>query len=128
MAAGDARKKVAFSYTVEIDGVRMYAVDALNKKGLVTDKYGNIVGEIETVDYEEKKEQVLRNDGEAVMANVPDRYKVKVVLKADGKESDSGYFVGENTELSVGSTLTMYTKYANCTGKIVEINKIENQG
>ncbi len=127
-ASKSVTDKTEFSYVVEIDDVRIYTVNALGKKGLVTDKQGNIIGEITNVEYDFKKEQKVLSNGNTVMVSVPEKYTAQITLKASGKESEDAYFVGENTELSVGSTLTMNTKYANCSGKIKSVEKVKNQG
>ena len=74
------------------------------------------------------RKQLVNDDGEPIKVYTPERYVAKVTLESEGKDTDSGYFVGENTELSVGSSITMYTKYSNCSGKIIKVDKIENQG
>lgn len=122
-ASKNVTDKTEFSYEVEIDDVRIYTVNALNKKGIATDKQGNVIGEITNIEYDIKKEQKVLSNGETVMVNVPDKYTAQIILKASGKESEDAYFVGENTELSVGSTIHMYTKYANCSGKIKSVEK-----
>lgn len=106
----------------------MYSVNALSKKGLATDKQGNVIGEITNVEYDKMIKQLVNENGEQVKVTTPLRYVAKVTLNAEGKDTDSGYFVGENTELSVGSSITMYTKYSNCSGKIIKVQKQENQG
>ncbi|MDD6735520.1 MAG: DUF4330 domain-containing protein [Clostridiales bacterium] len=125
-AAKNAREKVHFSYVVEIDGVRKYTVDALNKKGLVTDlKSKSVLGEIKSVQSQPMKTQSVTSDGRMVFAEVPERYTVLVEVEGEGKESDSSYFVGNDVELSVGSTMSMTTKYANSSGKVKSIEKAE---
>ena len=128
IAAENVNQKTSFNYVVEIEDIRVYSVNALSKKGLATDKQGNIVGEITDVESEKFYMQRVNDNGEPVKVYAPEKYVVRVTLNAEGKDTDSGYFVGENTELSVGSSITMYTNYANCSGKIVKVEKIENQG
>lgn len=128
VASENVTRKTDFTYVVEVDDVRIYTVNALQKMGTVTDKQGNVVGEITTVQYTEKDRKTVLENGKAVNTVVPERFTVRLTLTASGKEADSGYFVGENTELSIGSSITMYTKYANCSGKIIDVEKIENQG
>ena len=128
IAGENVMTKSNFTYTVEIDGVRIYTVNALEKKGTVTDKDGNILGEIVDVNYKDKEIQTILENGQSIMTKVPEQYVVEVTLEAEGKESELGYFVGENTELSVGGGIAMHTKYANSSGKITNIQKIENQG
>lgn len=127
IAGENVTTKSRFSYTVEIDGVRIYTIKALEKKGTVVDSEGNSVGEIVDVKYKEKEIQTILDDGQSVMATVPEQYVVEVTIEAEGKESELGYFVGENTELSVGGGIAMHTKYVNSSGRIMNIQKIENQ-
>lgn len=123
-AAEDVKKKVQFSYVVQVDGVRIYTVDALLKKGIVTDtKTESVVGEITDVEYKPYVESMLTASGERISVEVPDSYSVIVTVNSEGNESDSGYFVGENIELSVGSTMSMTTKYVNTSGRIKSIEK-----
>lgn len=124
-AAENVRNKAQFSYVVEIEGIRFYTVDALNKKGIVTDSKGNsIIGEITDVEYEAMMEQNVSAEGEAVFVRVPEKYVARITVLAEGNESEEGYFVGDNIELSVGSTISMTTKYANSSGKVKSIKKL----
>ena len=121
-AADNVRSKTDFTYVVEIEGVRLCTVEALEKKGLVTDtKTKNVIGEVTDIEYQPMKTQSMKSDGTTVFAEVPDRYTALVTVKSEGIESDKGYFVGENIELSVGTTMTMATKYANSFGKVKSI-------
>lgn len=123
-AAEDVRSKTAFTYVVEIEGVRSYTVDALAKKGPVIDtKSKKTVGEITDVSYQPMKTQSMKADGTTVFAEVPDKYTALVTVSSEGNETDKGYFVGENIELSVGTTINMATKYVNSTGKVKSIEK-----
>ena len=117
-AAKNAREKVKFSYVVEIDGVRQYTVDALGKKGKVIDLKGKSeIGEIKSVKAQPMKTQSFMSDGRM--------YTVLVEIEGEGKESDNSYFVGNDVELSVGSTMSMTTKYANSSGKVKSIDIID---
>jgi len=119
-----AKQKINLTYVVEIEGVRSFTVDAFQKKGKVIDaKQKCLVGEIEDVEFSAQKKAEFDNDGNVVYAEVPDKYNVKVKIKAQGKESEHGYFVGSDTELCVGSTVKIATKYVNSTGKVQEIVK-----
>lgn len=124
-AAKNARETVKFLYTVEIDGVRKYTVDALDKKGIVTDLKGkSVIGEIKDVSVQPMKTQSFTADGRMVFAEVPEKYTILVEIEGEGKESDNSYFVGNDVELSVGTTLSMTTKYANSSGKVKSIEKL----
>ncbi len=124
-AAKDAKSVTDFSYVVKIEGVRNYTVNALEKMGKVSNiKTGELIGEITNVKSEPQTRQQIDENGRVVNAEIPERYNVYVTVSAEGKDSEDGYFVGGDIELSVGTTMTMATKYVNSTGRVTEIEKI----
>jgi len=121
-AAENVNEKTKFEYVVEIQDVRSFTVDALSKKGIVTEKKsGGVIGEIVNVESKPYKVQVSMSNGRIISATVPEKYIVDVTVIGEGNETAGGYYIGENVELSVGSTVTMASKYANSTGKIKSI-------
>lgn len=121
-----ARQRVKLSYVVEINGVREYTVNAINKKGTVIDaKQKCLIGEITEVSSKQQTMEQFDSKGNVVYAEVPNKYSVEVTILSDGKESDSGYFVGNDTVLSVGSDISIATKYVNSSGKVKKIEKID---
>lgn len=128
IAAKNVTKTTSFSYVVLVEDIREYGVNALNKKGKATDWQENVIGEITNVEVEEMDKQIINENGESVRVVTPERYRAKVTIEAEGKDTENGYFIGENTELAVGSGVSILTKYSSCSGKIIEVNKQENQG
>ena len=61
------------------------------------------------------------SNGRMVSVDVPEKYTVDVTVVGEGNETTGGYYIGENVELSVGSTINMASKYANSTGKVKSI-------
>ena len=113
-----------FIYTVKVSGVKDYTVDALEKKGKVTDKKSEIdLGEITDVITEPAATQRERADGKIVNAEQPERYDVIVTIKTRGKEAENSYITADSNELSVGRTTDIYTKYVHTTGKIMSVKK-----
>ena len=108
-----ARQRVKLSYVVEINGVR----DFTNQKCLI--------GEITDVSSKKQIMEQFDSKGNVVYAEVPNKYSVEVTILSDAKESDSGYFVGNDTVLSVGSDISIATKYVNSSGKVKKIEKID---
>ena len=114
-----------FVYTVRVEGVRDYTIEALKKAGKVTDKKSELdLGEITDVSVEASKIQSERADGKIVLAPQPDRFTATVTIKTRGKESDNSYITADSNELSVGRTTDIYTKYVHTTGKIMSVVKI----
>lgn len=116
-----------FEYTVRVSGVKQYTVDALMKKGRVTDKKSEKdLGEIVDVVTEPAATQTERADGKIVNAKMPERYDVRLTIKTYGKEAENSYITADSNELSVGRMTDIYTKYVHTTGKIMSVEKIEN--
>ena len=122
----NARQRVKMSYVVQIEDVRKYTVDAISKKGVVVDsKQKTEIGEITDVEFDTYKKEEFDSDGNIVYAEVPNKYIIKITVLSEGKESENGYYVGNDTELAVGSTVSFATKYANSSGKVISIEKLQ---
>lgn len=124
--AKSAKQRVKLSYVVEINGVRNFTVNALNKQGAVIDaKQKCLVGEITDVSSRPQKIEQFDADGNVVYAEVPSKYTVDVTILSEAKESENGYFVGNDTLLSVGSDISIATKYVNSSGRVKSIERID---
>lgn len=124
-AAENVNEKTKFEYVIEINDVRSYTVDALNKKGIVTEKKsGGIIGEITNIESKPYTSQLSMSNGRIVTVDVPEKFTVDVTVVGEGNETNGGYYIGENVELSVGSTINMASRYANSTGKVKSIKII----
>lgn len=116
-----ATKQIEFE--VKVDGIRSYTVDALDKKGVVTNKnYDIITGEIANVATVDCIQKATKANGTVVEAPLEDRYTSTVTIVTDGKESDSGYFDSNNEELAVGREYTIYSKFVKTTGVITKVS------
>ena len=122
-AAKEVKEPVRFSYTAEIENVRIYSINALKKSSDVLNQ-GNVVGKITDVQYDVYNTPEVDGNGNMVMTKNPGRYKAEIEVTVDGNVTDKGYFVGENTEISVGSTVLIETKYINAHAKVTDI-KVE---
>ncbi len=117
---------VHFKYVIKVEGVRSYTVDALQKKGVVTDKRAlEYVGDVVDVKAEEAKVNSILSDGTMKSATQPERYDCYVTIEANGRESDDGYILKDTTELSVGREVELITKYVHTTGTIESIEIVE---
>ena len=117
-----------FEYVVKVESVRMFTIDALEKKGKVTDKKSTLdLGEIVSVEYEPTKYQSTTANGKIIFAEQPERYTAYVTIKTRGKESDNSYITADSNELSVGRTTEIFSKYVHTSGTILEVNKL-NEG
>ncbi len=115
-----------FEYKVEVSGVRQYTIDALNKKGKITDKNSTMdLGEITDVEIIPTQFQSTTASGEIVVTDLPERYTCRVTIRARGKESDDSYIMNDSTELSVGREVDVYSKYVKTSGDIVSVKVAE---
>lgn len=112
-----------YECVMKVKNVRNFTVDALAKGGEVYDKttkehIGTIVG----VTSEAASEPLLMADGSHVMAPEKDRYHAYVTVEFTGKESGDGYYTESNQQISVGGTLVVQAKWAECEATIVEVH------
>ena len=115
-----------FECVLKVSNVRQFTVDALNKKGVITDKNSTkTLGEIKNVEVEEARFQSTTADGKIVETVLPDRYTCYVTIEASGKESEDGYIMDDSNELSVGRNMDIYSKYVRTSGEIKSVEKIE---
>lgn len=116
-----------FEYVVKVESVRDFTIDALEKKGKVTDKNSTLdLGEIVDVKVEPTEYQSTTADGRIIFAQQPDRYTAYVTIKTQGKESDNSYITADSNELSVGRTTEIFSKYVHTSGMIMSVNKISD--
>ena len=110
----------------QFESVRQYTVDALEKKGKVTDKKSEKdLGEIVDVQVENATLQSTTASGELKNPELPGRYTCYVTIRATGKESDDNYILEDSTELSVGRNVDLYSKYVKTSGDIKSVKVVE---
>ena len=116
-----------FRYVLKVEAVRQYTVDALNKKGAVTDKKSEKnLGEIVDVRVEGATKESVTADGKVVYAPMPDYYTCYVTIDAHGKESADNYVLEDTTELSVGRIVDLYSKYVKTSGVLTSVEVIDD--
>lgn len=112
-------------YTVVIENIRSYTVEALKKSNILTEqKTGAIIGEILSVETKSFFEEVKAPDGKLYLAEVPNRYTCTMVLKSPVQKMNDRYFATDTTEISVGKSFKFSTKYAETTGIVSSISEI----
>ena len=118
------KSDATFVYTVKVSSVRNYTIDALQKKGKVTNKKSDMdVGEIIDVVIAPSETQSERADGKIVYSEQPDRYDATVTIKAHGQEASNSYITADSDDLSVGRVIDIYTKYVHTSGKVMSVTK-----
>ena len=118
---GAVKSNKQFEYVLKVESVRQYTVDALKKKGKVTDKKSENVD----VQVENATLQSTTASGELKNPELPGRYTCYVTIRATGKESDDNYILEDSTELSVGRNVDLYSKYVKTSGDIKSVKVVE---
>lgn len=117
-----------FEYVVKVESVRYFTIDALEKKGKVTDKNSTLdLGEITDVTVEPTEYRSTTADGRIVFAEQPERYTAYVTIRTRGKESDNSYITADSNELSVGRTTEIFSKYVHTSGTIMSVDKLTGE-
>ncbi|MBQ3038253.1 MAG: DUF4330 family protein [Clostridia bacterium] len=122
----DIKTPKTFEYTVEVSNIRGYSVDALKKLGNITDSSGDIIlGEIISVEDKPYITELNTLNGEIIESVIPEKYSCLVKIQTTGNESDEFYFDPNDTELSVGKSVNIITKYVNTSGLIKALRIVE---
>lgn len=125
-ATDSVTSDIKFRYVMKIDNVRSFTVDALEKKGVVTDEDSVInVGEIVDIVVEDNTTTATLTDGSVVSAHIPERYTCYVTIEAMGRESEGKYILDDTTELAVGRTTDLISKFVHTSGTIESIEIID---
>lgn len=118
---------VTIEYTMEINNIRQFTVDALNKKGDVftpkTNLNGGTIIDVQTAPYVQGG---VMADGSVVRAEVPERYTAYITVRTEGRSGAMVYLDSSNTEIYVGGNLGWNTKWvqlADCNIKSLDIIK-----
>ena len=115
-----------FEYVLRVENVREYTINALQRKGKITDKKSEKdLGEITDVRVENAVQQSVTASGEVKFSELPDRYTCFVTIIGKGKESDDNYILNDTTELSVGRNIDLYSKYVKTSGDIESVKVVE---
>ena len=115
-----------FEYVLKVENVRQYTVNALERKGKITDKKSEKdLGEIIDVRVENAEMQTVTASGAVLFSELPDRYTCFVTILGNGKESDDNYILNDTTELSVGRNIDLYSKYVKTSGDIESVKVVE---
>ncbi len=111
-----------YECVVKVKNVRDFTVKALEKGGEVYDKTTKeYIGTIIAVTTEPAAEPLLMADGSHTMAPMENRYHAYVTIEFSGKESADGYYTSSNQQLSVGGTLLLNAKWAECEATVVDV-------
>ncbi len=115
-----------FYYTMTISEIRENNKNLLEKSSLNTDfrlagKIESSMGTLIDVKVEDSTAFVEKTDGTVVVAEVPDKYNLKLAFKVSGTENDSGFFTPELQEICAGKEYTVTNLYCTVAGMVERV-------
>ena len=118
-----------FEYTVRIESVRQFTVDALQETmdtgSHLTDKKSTVdLGVITDIQSDDAKIISEKADGTIVYASQEGRKTAYITIRTRGKESDNSYITADSNELSVGRQTEIFSKYVHTSGLITSVKKV----
>ena len=112
-------------YTLRVEGVRFFTVDALERGGPVSDATTKEeMGTVVDVTAVPARGEVMMADGTVARLEIPEEYDVYITVEVDGKSNDTGFYTQGNKFLAAGSTYTINTKYAVCSCVVEDIRAL----
>ncbi len=112
-------------YVMEINNIRQFTVDALERKGdIFTQKTKLNGGTIVNVESKPYVQVGTMPDGTVLNAEVPDRYTAYVTVRTEGRSGERVYLDSANTEIYVGGNLAWDTKWvqlSECSVKSLKV-------
>ena len=120
---GSTASYVDVEYKAIVEEVRKPTVDALHEGDkLFDDTTDTPIGVITAVEASPYLTTELTSDGRVVQSEKPGYYIVELTVSASMIEKENGYFLGGVVELKANSKFKVYTKYAEPTIQISEID------
>lgn len=117
-------KNVELLYTIKVEGVRSFSVDAIKQSEDFSNGVDTVYGEVVDVSETPSKKEYTTSEGNIVKVDVPEKYDCLVSMKAPAVQKGSIYYLDDETPISVGEDFELITKYVKTYGKIVEVNEV----
>jgi heme/copper-type cytochrome/quinol oxidase subunit 2 len=115
---GETRTQKEMEYTVKVEEVSTYTIDAANVGDAIYDfETGSKIGVISGIDDRPHMEYLVNKDNEATAIESLDKFDLFISIKADFVETDTALMV-EDMIVAVGRSVLVYNKYLFVEGKI----------
>ena len=112
-------------YVVEIEAVREFSAEALEKSESISDGVDHIYGKIVDVKVEDAEIEDITSDGEIVKTKKPERYNCYVTVESDVTKKGNIYYLDEETRVASGEWMEIITKYVKTSGTIISVEVLE---
>ena len=114
-----------FYYSITAKGIRETNKNLL-ENSIGTDfrlagKISSSMGELVGVNVSNAKDIVAKTDGTIVLAEVPEKYDVELILKVVGNVNDSGYFTPETHEICAAKKYDITNIYCSVSGIVNKV-------
>ena len=122
---GDHDDTVQVRIAFQVSEVASDEILLREKDELYLSSDDTLVGKLEKFTVSDSRIYVYNKDGELVKATVSGKSDVTGTLIIDCVKTENGYYLGGTRLLSVGDTLTMYTKMREMNFRIIKITEIQ---
>jgi len=113
-------------YTVKINGVRDFTLDYYVVGTPVYERFsGNRIGVVSDVRHEPAFVNHVMDDGSVVNMERPGIIIIYVDIETKGFSTERSYFTEESFELRVGGQVSLWFRYVNVVGSVVNIEIVE---
>ena len=114
-----------FYYSITAKGIRETNKNLL-ENSIGTDfrlagKISSSMGELVDVKVSNAKDIVTKTDGTIILAEVPEKYDVELILKVVGNVNDSGYFTPETHEICAAKKYDITNIYCAVSGIVNKV-------
>ncbi|MBK5252528.1 MAG: DUF4330 domain-containing protein [Peptostreptococcaceae bacterium] len=116
--SGEAGTQKEMEYTVKVEEVSKYTIDAANVGDAIFDfETGSDIGVISKIGHNPHMEYLVNKDNEAVAIESLDKFDLFITVKANFVETDKALMI-EDMIVAVGRKVLVYNKYLFVEGKI----------
>ena len=112
------------TYQVLVSGVRNYVADAVQEEDLMYDQdrsSGGTLGKIVSIEVLPSAKMAEFNDGTVGVVPAEDCVNLLLTVQGEGIVSDGRVLLNRIYDLGVNSSRNFYTKYAQFTGTVTDI-------
>ena len=112
-----------FTYTLRVNGVRMWTVDGFHVGDKLWDWENDIyLGTITGIETTPATWEYDLINGSLTVANSEGRYDLYLSVEVDGLIRDGRHYASRTYEVGVNGSMAVYTKYCSVTGTVWSID------
>ncbi|MBR2877813.1 MAG: DUF4330 domain-containing protein [Clostridia bacterium] len=115
------------SYECIVDNVRIESVNAVkNDIGKdVYDSQGRKIGTLVSAEEMPYETEIITDRGDIRLAEVPDKYSIKLTFEGTGRKANSGYVSGAGYEISIGSKPLLSLHTIDVEAQVLNITEVK---